>query len=64
MHLCVSAPWLDHVLHKAQADLVLDTVLKNGHTSSVDVLWAGDELQLIFPLSIFIVCRVQYALCM
>jgi predicted O-linked N-acetylglucosamine transferase (SPINDLY family) len=35
------APWLDHVRRKTAADVVLDTDLKNGHTSVADALWAG-----------------------
>ncbi len=42
---CVAAgaqvAWLDHIRQKGAADLVLDTLNKNGHTSSADALWAG-----------------------
>jgi predicted O-linked N-acetylglucosamine transferase (SPINDLY family) len=38
------APWLDHVRRKTAVDLVLDTDLKNGHTSTADALWAGSPL--------------------
>ena len=34
-------PWIHHILTKSIADLVLDTTLKNGHTSTTDALWAG-----------------------
>ena len=34
-------PWLIHTEVKTVADLVLDTTLKNGHTSTADALWAG-----------------------
>ena len=35
-------PWIDHLRTKAALpDLVLDTTLKNGHTSLADALWAG-----------------------
>ena len=33
--------WIAHTATKAAADLVLDTNLKNGHTSTTDALWAG-----------------------
>ena len=34
-------PWIHHIIVKSCADVVLDTTLKNGHTSSTDALWAG-----------------------
>ncbi|KAF0748956.1 hypothetical protein AaE_007183, partial [Aphanomyces astaci] len=34
-------PWINHTWVKQAADLVLDTALKNGHTTIVDALWAG-----------------------
>jgi hypothetical protein len=34
-------PWIHHILSKSNADLILDTTLKNGHTSTADALWAG-----------------------
>ncbi|CAK4121968.1 unnamed protein product [Aphanomyces euteiches] len=34
-------PWINHTWVKQAADLVLDTSLKNGHTTMVDALWAG-----------------------
>ena len=34
-------PWIHHLLTKTSADLILDTTLKNGHTSTADALWAG-----------------------
>jgi predicted O-linked N-acetylglucosamine transferase (SPINDLY family) len=34
-------PWIHHILTKSVADLVLDTTLKNGHTSTADAIWAG-----------------------
>ena len=33
--------WERHTAVKGAADLVLDTVVKNGHTSTADVLWGG-----------------------
>ena len=36
--------WMDHIVTKKAADIVLDTFLKNGHTSSADALWAGVPL--------------------
>lgn len=36
--------WINHTLVKSAADLVLDTFVKNGHTSSADALWAGAPL--------------------
>jgi protein O-GlcNAc transferase len=35
------APWMHHFGHKSVADLVLDTYIKNGHTTTSDALWAG-----------------------
>ena len=35
------APWVVHTQWKAAADLALDTVAKNGHTTGLDSLWAG-----------------------
>ena len=37
-------PWINHVTTKRAADLVLDTVEKNGHTTVLDTLWAGVPL--------------------
>lgn len=37
----LQASWIEHIRVKMAAHLVLDTVLKNGHTSSCDGLWAG-----------------------
>jgi predicted O-linked N-acetylglucosamine transferase (SPINDLY family) len=34
-------PWINHTHMKRSADLVLDTSLKNGHTTMIDALWAG-----------------------
>jgi hypothetical protein len=33
--------WINHTWRKSAADLVLDTSLKNGHTTVADALWAG-----------------------
>lgn len=33
--------WLNHTWIKRSADIVLDTSLKNGHTTILDALWAG-----------------------
>jgi hypothetical protein len=41
--VCPQVAWLDHIRQKGTADLVLDTVSKNGHTSSCDALWAGED---------------------
>lgn len=35
------APWVNHTYPKRAADLVLDTTLKNGHTTMIDALCAG-----------------------
>ncbi|KAF0684889.1 Aste57867_23133 [Aphanomyces stellatus] len=35
------APWINHTWVKQAADIVLDTSLKNGHTTLIDALWAG-----------------------
>jgi predicted O-linked N-acetylglucosamine transferase (SPINDLY family) len=34
-------PWINHIYTKTAIDLVLDTVVKNGHTTGLDALWAG-----------------------
>lgn len=34
-------PWIHHTQGKRVADLILDTTLKNGHTTIIDALWAG-----------------------
>ncbi|KAG6614793.1 UDP-N-acetylglucosamine-peptide N-acetylglucosaminyltransferase [Phytophthora cinnamomi] len=34
-------PWIDHTYRKRAADLILDTSLKNGHTTVLDALCAG-----------------------
>ncbi|KAG7394313.1 hypothetical protein PHYBOEH_005382 [Phytophthora boehmeriae] len=34
-------PWIDHTYRKRAADLVLDTPLKNGHTTVLDAIFAG-----------------------
>ncbi|POM68155.1 UDP-N-acetylglucosamine-peptide N-acetylglucosaminyltransferase [Phytophthora palmivora] len=34
-------PWIDHTYRKRIADLILDTSLKNGHTTILDALCAG-----------------------
>ncbi|KAF1788128.1 O-GlcNAc transferase, C-terminal [Phytophthora cactorum] len=34
-------PWIDHTYRKRIADLILDTPLKNGHTTILDALCAG-----------------------
>jgi Glycosyl transferase family 41 len=40
--VCVwQSSWIEHIRLKMAADIVLDTVVKNGHTSSADALWAG-----------------------
>jgi predicted O-linked N-acetylglucosamine transferase (SPINDLY family) len=33
--------WYGHIQHKTGLDLFLDTVKKNGHTTTVDYAWAG-----------------------
>ncbi|DAZ93173.1 TPA: hypothetical protein N0F65_005523 [Lagenidium giganteum] len=38
------SPWINHTLPKRMADIVLDTALKNGHTTMIDALWAGVPL--------------------
>lgn len=35
------APWLDHLYKKTSVDLFLDTSVKNGHTTGLDGIWAG-----------------------
>ncbi|KDO20905.1 hypothetical protein SPRG_14136 [Saprolegnia parasitica CBS 223.65] len=35
------SPWINHTWVKQAADVVLDTTIKNGHTTLVDALWAG-----------------------
>ena len=40
-HVMPQVAWIAHTATKAAADLVLDTNLKNGHTSTTDALWAG-----------------------
>jgi len=35
------APWLEHLYLKSAIDLVLDTSIKNGHTTGLDAVWAG-----------------------
>ncbi|OQR91626.1 UDP-N-acetylglucosamine-peptide N-acetylglucosaminyltransferase [Thraustotheca clavata] len=35
------SPWINHIWIKQAADIVLDTSLKNGHTTLIDALWAG-----------------------
>jgi predicted O-linked N-acetylglucosamine transferase (SPINDLY family) len=35
------SPWIDHLFAKTSLDLVLDTVVKNGHTTGLDGVWAG-----------------------
>jgi hypothetical protein len=37
-------PWIHHVTTKTAADLILDTPLKNQHSTSLDALWAGAPL--------------------
>lgn len=39
--LCNQVQWIDHVYSKTALDLVLDTMVKNGHTTGIDPLWAG-----------------------
>ncbi|KAE9024309.1 hypothetical protein PF006_g3514 [Phytophthora fragariae] len=34
-------PWIDHTYRKRAADLILDTPMKNGHTTILDALCAG-----------------------
>jgi protein O-GlcNAc transferase len=34
-------PWIEHVWAKSDVDLALDTLHKNGHTTSLDALWGG-----------------------
>ncbi|TMW65782.1 hypothetical protein Poli38472_008424 [Pythium oligandrum] len=34
-------PWINHTYSKRAADLILDTSLKNGHTTMIDALCAG-----------------------
>lgn len=34
-------PWIDHLYVKTSFDLILDTVVKNGHTTGLDGIWAG-----------------------
>ena len=33
--------WTEHVRSKTAVDIVLDTIIKNGHTSLLDAIWAG-----------------------
>lgn len=44
--VCVylQSPWVDHIRVKMVADIVLDTIAKNGHTSTSDALWAGVDV--------------------
>lgn len=35
------SPWIDHLYIKTAADVILDTVAKNGHTTGLDGIWAG-----------------------
>lgn len=35
------APWLDHLWQKTSIDIILDTSVKNGHTTGLDGLWSG-----------------------
>ncbi|KAJ1438335.1 glycosyl transferase family 41-domain-containing protein [Ochromonadaceae sp. CCMP2298] len=35
------APWIDHLYSKTALDVVLDTPVKNGHTTGLDGVWAG-----------------------
>jgi len=35
------APWLEHLYVKSAIDMVLDTPIKNGHTTGLDGIWAG-----------------------
>jgi predicted SAM-dependent methyltransferase len=41
LHFSPLDPWIDHTYRKRAADLVLDTSLKNGHTTVLDALCAG-----------------------
>lgn len=34
-------PWDQHIMVKSGLDLYLDTLIKNGHTTTVDAMWAG-----------------------
>ena len=34
-------PWIDHMHTKTSVDLILDTTIKNGHTTGLDGVWAG-----------------------
>jgi hypothetical protein len=34
-------PWIYHLKSKTALDMILDTKLKNGHTTGLDGLWAG-----------------------
>lgn len=34
-------PWIDHLYVKTAFDLILDTTVKNGHTTGLDGIWAG-----------------------
>lgn len=35
------SPWDKHLVAKGRADLVLDSIRVNGHTTTTDTLWAG-----------------------
>jgi len=33
--------WFDHVYYKSAVDVYMDTIMKNGHTTSLDAAWSG-----------------------
>lgn len=35
------SPWIDHLYTKTAIDMILDTRVKNGHTTGLDGIWAG-----------------------
>lgn len=41
LSLCPQSPWIDHLFAKTSLDMILDTPVKNGHTTGLDGLWAG-----------------------
>ena len=41
MVLTAQTPWIEHIYKKTSLDLILDTSVKNGHTTGLDGLWAG-----------------------
>lgn len=41
IHFLELKSWYSHIYHKSSLDLYLDTYRKNGHTTTIDALWAG-----------------------